>query len=112
MEPQERISFPKRITQRLRGFEGKTVEDKILNLAKQSASANLRECNDRISRFESRYGRAFPDFKLAWERGEVRGNHEYRTEIDFIEWEALEQEKEHWLAEIRHLQVPVSAAQK
>jgi hypothetical protein len=44
----ERIVLPKRITQRLRGFTGETVEEKIDYLAERTATANLRECNERI----------------------------------------------------------------
>jgi hypothetical protein len=72
-------------------------------LAEQVAAANLRDCNEHISRFESRYGQVFADFESAWDRGKIPDAHGYRTETDFIEWEALELEKEHWLATIDSL---------
>ena len=97
----ERIVLPKRIAQNLRGFEGKAVEDKINYLAEQTAKAKLRECNERISRFESLYGRTFADFESAWDGEEIKPKHDYKMETDFIEWEALEQEKGHWLSVIR-----------
>lgn len=99
----QRTVLSKRITRRLRDFAGKTVEDKIDYLAERTAVANLNECNERISRFESRYGRVFLDFESAWEHGQIANKHDYRMETDLIEWEALEQEKEHWLAVIRSL---------
>lgn len=99
----ERIVLPKRITRRLRGFAGETLEDKIDYLTDRTATANLRECNEHLSQFESRYGMLFSDFESAWDRDEIKGAHDYQTETDFIEWEALEQEKEHWLSVIRSL---------
>ena len=99
----ERIVLPNRITKRLKGFSGKTIEDKIVYLTEHTARANLRECNERISRFESQYGRIFSEFETALERNEIANAFDYQTETDFIEWEALEQEKEHWLKMIRSL---------
>ena len=99
----ERIVLPKRIAKRLRSFAGETLEEKIDYLTERTATANLRECNERISQFESRYGRVFSEFESAWTRGEIPDARAYRTETDFIEWEALAQEKEHWLAVIRSL---------
>ena len=99
----ERIVLPRRIVKRLDGFSGKTVADKIDYLAERTAALNLRECSERISRFESRYGQVFADFGTALTKGAKTRSLEYSTEIDFVEWEALEQEKEHWLAVIRSL---------
>jgi hypothetical protein len=45
----------------------------------------------------------FSTFESAWDRGEIRDAHDHRTETDFIEWEALEQEKEHWLHEMKRI---------
>ncbi len=90
----------KRISARLKNFAGETVEAKIDYLAERTATANLRECNERISQFESRYGRIFSEFESAWRRGEIPHAHAYQTETDYIEWEALGQEKEHWLKRI------------
>ncbi|MBI3912604.1 MAG: hypothetical protein HY327_00190 [Chloroflexi bacterium] len=97
----EKVILSKQIANRLRGFAGETVEEKIVYLTERTASANLRECNERISRFEACYGMAFSLFKSAWARGKIPNKHAYATETDFIEWEALEQEKEHWLSVIR-----------
>jgi hypothetical protein len=105
----ERIVLPKRIVKQLNSFSGKTVADKIDYLAERTAASNLRECNERISRFESRYGRIFSDFASAWNRGKIVRAYDYATETDFIEWEASEQEKEHWLAVIRSLRNPRSS---
>jgi hypothetical protein len=105
----ERVVLPKRISLRLKNFAGETVEEKIDYLAERTATANLHECNERISQFESRYGRAFPEFESAVERGKIPDAHAYRTETDFIEWEALEQEKDHWLSVIRSLRTPRAA---
>ena len=105
MEPITQINLPRRITQNLKSVAGASDEEKVYNLAKQGAIANLHECNNWISRFESRYGITFSDFASAWNQGQVKNAHDYQTETDFIEWEALEQEKEHWLSEIRHFNV-------
>jgi len=103
----ERIVLPKRIVKQLNSFSGKTVADKIDYLAERTAVSNLRECNERISRFESRYGRIFVDWAKVWNRGNIAHAQDYVTETDFIEWEASEQEKEHWLGVIRSLHSPL-----
>ncbi len=100
----ERIILPRRIVKQLNSFSGKTVADKIDYLAEQAAVSNLRDCSEHISRFESRYGQTFGD----WARVRNRA-YDYSTELDFIEWEALEQEKEHWLAVIRSRRNPRSS---
>lgn len=94
----ERIVLPKRLARQLREFAGASVAEKIDYLTERTATANLRDCNERISQFESCYGSVFADFESAWEHGTIANRHSYRTETDFLEWEALEQEKEHWLS--------------
>jgi hypothetical protein len=94
----EAVLLDEKLVERLQSFSGETVEDKIVYLARETMGAKLKECNERISDYEFRYGLSFIDFNAAWERNEIPDKHSYQVESDFIEWEALEMEKQYWLS--------------
>lgn len=99
----EAVVLDSRLVERIRSFSGETVEAKIIYLARETIAAKLRECNERISDYEFRYGMSFEDFDAAWDKGGIPDKHSYQVESDFIEWEALEMEKQSWLSRIRDL---------
>jgi len=41
--------------------------------------------------------------KKAWDEDEIRDKHSHEVEIDYIEWEAIEQEKSRWLSVLRKM---------
>ena len=45
----------------------------------------------------------FEEFKDLWDKGEIKDKYSIEVEADYIEWEALEMEKRHWLALLRRL---------
>lgn len=95
------LTLDERVVKRLSDFAGDRTEDKILYLVREVVIARLRECNERIADFEFRYGMPFNQFDAAWER--MPEKHSYSVESDYIEWEALEMEKQHWLEMARDL---------
>jgi hypothetical protein len=97
------LILDEQIVNRLSGFVGDKIEDKILYLAREVVMAKLRECNERITGFEFRYGMPFIQFDAAWDQDQIADRHSYSVETDYIEWEALEMEKRHWLAMARDL---------
>jgi len=97
------LTLDERVINRLSEFAGDRVEDKILYLAREVVMAKLRECNERIAGFEFRYGTSFDRFDAAWDQDRVPDKHSYSVEADYIEWEALEMEKQYWLDVARDL---------
>ena len=39
----------------------------------------------------------FEEFRRAWEAEKIKDKYSHEVEADYIEWEALEMEKERWL---------------
>ena len=90
------LTLDEQITNKLSGFTGDRIEDKILYLVREVVMAKLRECNERIANFEFRYGMSFNQFNTTWDQDQIPDKHSYSVETDYIEWEALEMEKQHW----------------
>ena len=99
----EAVLLDRKLVERIQSFSGETVEAKIIYLARETIAAKLKECNERISDYEFRYGTSFRDFDATWDRDGIPDKHSYQVESDFIEWEALEMEKQYWLSRIREL---------
>ena len=57
------ISLSEKIFDKLKNIEGKETDEKILNLLVTNALLRLKECEERIFEFESRYGMDFQGFK-------------------------------------------------
>ena len=97
------ISLPRNITELLdmEIIRGKTYEEKIEMLALGSFVSKLKECNEEILEFETRYGMSFREFGKAWDEGKIRDKHSHEVESDYIEWEAIEMEKNRWLSVLR-----------
>jgi hypothetical protein len=97
----EAVLLDRKLVERIQSFSGETVEAKIIYLARETIAAKIRECNERISDYEFRYGTSFRDFDAAWDRDGIPDKHSYQVESDFIEWEALEMEKPYWLSRMK-----------
>jgi hypothetical protein len=99
------VSLPKNITELLdmEIIRGKTYEEKIEMLALDSFVSKLKECNEEILEFETKYGLSFGEFEKAWDEDEIRDKHSHEVETDYIEWEAIEQEKSRWLSVLRKM---------
>lgn len=97
------ISLPKNITELLdmEIIHGKTYVEKIETLALENIGSKLKECNEEILKFETRYGMSFREFGKAWDEGKIRDKHSHEVESDYIEWEAIEMEKNRWLSVLR-----------
>jgi len=102
------LTLDERVVSRLFGFAGDRIEDKSMYLVRGVVMAKLRACNERLADFEFRYGMSFNQFDAAWDRDQILDKHSYPVEADYMEWEALEMEKQHWLAVARDMApVPV-----
>ncbi len=99
------ISLPRNITELLdmEIIRGKTYEEKIEMLALGSFVSKLKECNEEILEFETKYGMSFGEFEKAWDEDRIRDKHSHKVESDYIEWEAIELEKSRWLSVLRKI---------
>ncbi|MGB9683212.1 MAG: hypothetical protein ACPL1I_09560 [bacterium] len=84
-------------------IQGGTYEEKIKILAIEKVKLNLEECNREILKYESKYGMTFNEFRDLWDKGEIENKYSHEVETDYIEWEALEMEKKHWLSILKKL---------
>ncbi|WP_456474235.1 hypothetical protein [Candidatus Pyrohabitans sp.] len=82
-------------------FAGRDYREKLSNLANEAIMAKIKECNELIANFEAKYKMKFEEFRHAWESEEIKERHSHEVEADYIEWEALEMEKEKWLELLR-----------
>lgn len=94
------ISIDERTKKMLEAFSGRDYEEKFGNMIRESIKAKIKECNDLIADFETKYSLEFEEFKRLWDEGAEEGKHSHVVE-DFIEWEALEMEKGEWLRLLR-----------
>ena len=99
------LSLNKGLIRMLNFFEGDTAEKKVINLVNGNALLKLKECEDEIVRYESKYGMTFADFKKAWDKGTKKEKYAHEVERDFMEWEGFEGEKKHWLSALKEIRV-------
>lgn len=78
-------------------FSGDDYGERLSNLVKEGIRSKVRECNELISEYETKYKREFDEFEERWSSGEIEEKHSHEVETDYLEWEALEMEKSTWL---------------
>jgi translation initiation factor 2 alpha subunit (eIF-2alpha) len=97
------VELPEEILEKLQQVEGKDFAEKIVNLLKQRIFAQLRECDEQILKYETKYGMDFDQFESAWKRDELEGKHSHEVERDLMEWEGFVLERQKWLSMLRGL---------
>lgn len=97
------VELPEEILEKLEQVEGTDFSEKIINLLKQRVLAQLRECDEQILKYETKYGMDFEQFKSAWEADEIEGKHSHEVERDLMEWEGFVLERQKWLSMLRDL---------
>ena len=95
------ITIDEKTKRMLDAFSGRDYKEKFGNLIRESIKAKIKECNELISKFETKYKVEFEEFKKLWEADKIEEKHSYEVETDFLEWEALEMEKAEWLRLLR-----------
>ena len=91
------IGLSEKLFDKLKFVEGEELSEKILNLLEANALMKLKECEEQIFVFESKYSMDFENFKKAWEKGVIKGKHSHEVERNFMEWEGFESERKKWL---------------
>lgn len=99
------IGLSEELIDKLKIVEGGEFGEKILNLLETNALMKLKECEEQIFVFESKYGMEFENFKKAWEKGVIKGKHSHEVERDFMEWEGFESERKKWLKTLFDMKV-------
>ncbi len=56
--------------------------------AKDLLRLKVKEVEERIKEFETRYQMKFAESKQAWSADKISGKHSYEVERDYWEWEA------------------------
>lgn len=99
------IGLSEKLVDKLKFVEGEELSEKILNLLETNALMKLKECEEQIFGFESKYSMDFENFKKAWEKGVIKGKHSHEVERDFMEWEGFESERKKWLKTLFDIKV-------
>jgi len=85
--------------------KGNDIEEKVSRLIEAHILLQLKECEEALFRFESKYGMEFETFTPAWEAGEIRDKHSHEVERDFMEWEGFNMERRTLLKALRNLRL-------
>jgi len=86
-----------------RSVEGQTAEAKVLSLLETYLAVQVRACEQEIGEYEVKYRATFPEFAEAWQQGRIPNRYDHAVERDYMEWEGLVAEKQHWLERLRGL---------
>lgn len=65
------ISLSEELLDKLKIVEGKDLDEKIFNRIETNILLRLKECEEWIFKFESKYSMDFENFKKAWEEGNM-----------------------------------------
>lgn len=85
----DQITIPKSIHRVLASITGENRAEVALELAtKDLLRLKLKEVEERIREFDSRYQMDFGKFKRAWDSGKIEHKYSYEVEKDYWEWEA------------------------
>lgn len=87
---------------------GKDVEENFSRLLETTFVLNLRECEDYLFKFESKYGMDFKSFAELWEQGGIPEKYSHEVERDFMEWEGFTMERSSLLNVLRNLKTKVA----
>jgi len=81
----EMVELSEEILEKLEQIEGKAFTEKIINLLKQRILLQLRECDEYILKYETKYGLDFEQFKSAWESDQIENKRSHEVERDLME---------------------------
>ncbi len=95
------ITISETLFDKLSIVRGNKFDEKLLNLLETNALMRLKECEERIFSYESKYGMDFGGFSKAWKKGEIKEKYSHSVERDFMEWEGFEAERKKWLKTLR-----------
>lgn len=97
------LELPDNLAEKFQAVQGKNPGEKLGTLLLHWATLGLRECNEAVLRYETKYGMIFEQFRASWDAGEIPNKHSHEVERDLMEWEGYEAERQTWLSLLREL---------
>lgn len=97
------LDISESIVKAMEYIEGDSLEGKLSQLLTSDLKNRLQRCSERIVEYEAKYGYEFPEFKKAWNQGEINTPHSHEIESDFMEWESLVEERKFLLSQIKEM---------
>ena len=101
----EKISIAEDLLEGLDFVQGKNVQEKIFHLIVNNVLLRLKECEESLFQFESRYGMDFESFARAWDDDEIPEKHSHGIERDYMEWEGFHGERRKLLRTLRTMRM-------
>jgi hypothetical protein len=102
------IALPEDMEATLALVPGKDLQEKFSRLIENTLVLNLRECEDYLFKYESKYGMDFSNFSELWEKGHIPDKHSHEVERDFMEWEGFVMERSSLLKALRDMKAKAS----
>ena len=97
------IALAENMEESLSLVPGKDLQEKLFRLLENTLVLHLRECEDYLFKYESKYGMDFTNFAELWEQGKIPDKHSHEVERDFMEWEGFVMERSRLLRALRNL---------
>lgn len=85
--------------------QGNNAQEKIFHLIVNNVLLRLKECEESLFQFESRYGMDFEIFSKAWDEDEIPEKHSHEVERDYMEWEGFHGERLKLLRTLRTMRM-------
>jgi hypothetical protein len=85
--------------------QGKNTQEKIFHLIVNNVLLRLRECDESLFQFESRYGMDFESLARAWDEDEIPESHSHEVERDYMEWEGFHGERRKLLRTLKTMRM-------
>jgi len=82
---------------------GRDIQEKLTQLIENNLLLQLKECEDFLFRFESKYGMDFATFAEVWDGGGIPDRQSHNVERDHMEWEGFAQERVKLLQALRQM---------
>jgi len=97
------ITLAEDILDNLAFVRGRDIQEKLTQLIENNLLLQLKECEDFLFRFESKYGMDFSTFAEIWEGEGLPDRQSHNVERDYMEWEGFAQERVKLLQALRHM---------
>lgn len=97
------ITLAEDILDKLAFVRGRDIQEKITQLIENNLLLQLKECEDFLFKFESKYGMDFATFAEIWEGGVIPDRQSHTVERDYMEWEGFSQERIKLLQALRNM---------
>ena len=99
------ITLAEDLLENLDFIQGRDIQEKLSRLVENNLLLQIKECEELIFKFESKYGMDFENFAALWEADGIKNRHSHEVERDYMEWEGFAQERTKLLNALRSLKI-------